>query len=125
MDFRPPFVSVMKEIDQYFESHEEPVKGCLSALRKMILHHNKNITEVWRYRMPFYQYDGKRFCYLWYDKKRKVPYLGIVNGTAFNDPDLLQENRSRMKVFLIDPNKDIPIKRVNEILKRAVEYIGK
>ena len=68
----------MREIDEYFLQNEEPIKSCLDSLRHLILHQNTNIVEVWRYRMPFYCHkseDGSetRFCYLWVDKKRKLP----------------------------------------------------
>lgn len=114
----------MKEADQYFESHQEPVKSCLTAMRKVILNYDQHITEVWRYRMPFYCYGDKRFCYLWYDKKRKLPYLGLTDGKLYSDPDLLQESRSRMKIFLLDPEKNLPIARIRQILKVSIKKLS-
>lgn len=70
--------------------------------------------------MPFFYYNGKMFCYLWVHKKTHQPYLGIVNGTKINHPRLIAENRSRMKIILFDPQKDLPIKTINKILKRAI-----
>jgi hypothetical protein len=34
-----------------------------------------------------------------------------------NHPDLLQEKRKRMKILFIDPHKNIPVKKIDEILK--------
>jgi hypothetical protein len=110
----------MKEIDLYFLHHPEPAKSCLLALRELILNYNVNISEAWKYRMPFYCYDGKIFCYLWVHKKYKQPYLGIVEGKKIDHPQLLTEKRSRMKILLLDPTRDIPIKTVDLILRQAL-----
>ncbi len=111
----------MKEIDQYFLQQKEPIKSCLLFLREYILSMNNDVTEVWRYRMPFYCYKGKRFCYVWVDRKKQLPYIGIVDGKQINHPGLVQENRSRMKIFLIDPEKDIPVTTIKTILNAAIK----
>ena len=71
--------------------------------------------------MPFFSYKGKMFCYLWYHKKHKQPYIGIVEGHRFNEPFLLQEKRSRMKIMLLDPNEDLPIDSIKSILQKALD----
>ena len=89
-------------------------------MRNYILQQDKNITEAWKYKMPFYCFNGKMFCYLWVHKKYRQPYLGIVEGAKINHPDLLQEKRARMKILLLDPTKDIPVKKVALILSRVL-----
>ncbi len=111
---------MLKPIDNYFLQQEEPIKSCLFALRKIILNCDKNITEEWKYGMPFYCYNDKMFCYLWTHKKHKQPYIGIVEGKKIGHPLLIQEKRARMKIMLIDPNKDIPIKTIHTILKEVL-----
>jgi hypothetical protein len=54
--------------------------------------------------MPSFSYKGKVFCYLWFHKKHKQPYLLMVEGKRLNHPDQIQENRSRMKII---PNENI------------------
>ena len=71
--------------------------------------------------MPFYCYDGKMFCYLWVHKKFKQPYIGIVEGKSIDHPDLIAEKRSRMKILLLDPLKDIPIKKIDTLLKEVID----
>lgn len=71
--------------------------------------------------MPFFFYKGKRFCYLWVHKKYKQPYLEIVDGKLVNHPELIAEKRSRMKILLIDPAKDIPVKKIKAILNQSME----
>lgn len=111
---------ILREIDTYFLEKEEPVKGCLLFLREYILNLDDNITEAWKYKMPFYCYDGKMFCYLWVHKKYKKPYIGIVEGGRIKHPDLILEKRARMKIFLIDPEKDLPMKKINAIMKSVL-----
>ncbi len=112
---------MLREIDNYFLQKDEPVKSYLQALREFILQYDKNISEAWRYKMPFYCYNGKRFCYLWVHKKFKQPYIGIVDGKKINHPRLIIEKRARMKIMLLDPDKDIPIKTIGKILKDVIK----
>ena len=70
--------------------------------------------------MPFYCYKGKRFCYLWVHKKYGQPYIGIVDGKGIDHPDLLVEKRARMKILLVDARKNIPVKKINYILKELL-----
>lgn len=111
----------MRAIDLYFDTQPEPAKSCLLALRKIILDHNKIIREDWKYNMPFYFYGKERICYLWVDKKSGQPYLGIVNGVHIDDPLLLQEDRTRMKVMRFDAIADLPEKNIRTILEKAIQ----
>ena len=112
---------MLRAIDLYYEGYDEPVRSCLQFLRQHILGMDKRIEEAWKYSMPFFTIGGKMCCYLWYDKKRKQPYIGFVDGKLMDHPDLLQEKRSRMKILLLDPTKDLPMRTIDALLKRAVE----
>jgi hypothetical protein len=111
----------LRPIDQYFLHQEEPIKSCLQFLRSYILQLDENISEAWKYGMPFYCYRGKMCCYLWVHKKYHQPYIGIVEGASIGHPDLIQEKRARMKILLIDPARDIPVKKIKGILKEMVD----
>ena len=112
---------MLREIDTYFLQKEEPEKSCLQFMRAYILSQDVNITEAWKYGMPFYCYKGKMFCYLWVHKKYQQPYLGIVEGKRIQHPDLLIEKRSRMKILLLDPGKDIPLKKLDKIFRELLQ----
>ena len=60
------------------------------------------------------------FCYLWMHKKHQQPYIGIVEGKSIHHPDLILENRARMKILLIDPAQNIPVKKIDGILKAVL-----
>ena len=110
----------VKAIDNFYLQYQEPVKGCLLALREIILSQDREVTAAWKYGMPFFCYKGKMFCYVWVHKKYHHPYIGIVEGNRFKDAELLQEKRSRMKIMMFDPNKDLPVKKIESILQRAL-----
>jgi hypothetical protein len=111
---------MLRDIDNYFLNKDEPVKGCLLFLREFIPGFDSNITEAWKYGMPFYCYKGKMFCYLWVDKKTRNPYLGIVDGNKIDHPLLVMENRARMKTIQFDARQDVPVDTINEILGMAL-----
>lgn len=113
---------MLRPIDNYFAQQTEPAKSCLLAMRQLILNYDDNLTETWKYGMPFYCYKGKMMCYLWVHKKWHKPYLGIVAGSVVTDPGLIQEKRARMKILLLDPGNDIPVKRIKAILKQLVVF---
>jgi hypothetical protein len=112
--------AMLRPIDQYFLQQEEPVKSCLQFLRTYILQQDTDITEAWKYRMPFYCYRGKMFCYLWVHKVYRQPYIGIVEGNSIHHPGLLTEKRARMKILLLDAGKDLPMKKISVILREVL-----
>ncbi|MFT3982188.1 MAG: DUF1801 domain-containing protein [Ferruginibacter sp.] len=110
----------MQAADHFYEQQPEPAKSCLLALRSIILATDKNISAAWKYGMPFFCYKEKMFCYLWCRKKTGEPYIGIVEGKFFDEPFLVQEDRSRMKIMPVDPAKDLPIDTIQYILQKAI-----
>ena len=115
----------MKAIEDFYLQQDEPVKSCFFALKEIILLQDPAITNELKYGMPFFCYTGKMFCYLWYHKKYKQPYIGIVEGNHFDEPFLIQEKRSRMKIMLIDANEDLPVKKIKSVLQEALNLYKK
>ena len=116
---------MLRDIDQFYLQKEEPVKSCLIALRETILKQDREITVAWKYGMPFFCFKGKMFCYLWVHKKIKHPYIGFVEGKYLNHPKLLTEKRARMKIFLCDPEKDLPVNIIQKVLKQSLDLYRK
>ena len=111
----------MTPLENFYFQKEEPVKGCLLALRDIILSQDKNITSAWKYGMPFFCYKNKMFCYLWVHKTIDKPYIGIVEGKRIEHPGLIQEKRARMKIMLFDADADLPVETIKEILTEALD----
>ena len=109
------------QINNFYLNKSEPNKSCLLALRSVILAHDENVTETVKYGMPCFCYKKKMFCYLWTDKKTDGPYILMVEGKHLDHPKLEEGNRSRMKIFRVDADKDLPVKTINGILKKALD----
>ena len=112
----------LSAINEYFEQKPEPIKSCMLALRYYILNYNNQIAEAWKYRMPFFCINGKMFVYLWTNKESGLPYVGIVEGKKIDHPLLIQEKRSRMKILPIDPEQDLPISDLDNVLNQAIRF---
>ena len=113
---------MLRELDRFFLDQPEPNKSCFMALRQVILKLSPLLTEHWKYKLPFYYYMGKPFCYLWQDKKTTQPYIGIVKGKHLDNPLLVQGNRKKMKIFLINPEKDLPVLDIYSLFEEATTY---
>ena len=113
---------MLSPIDEWFLNQDEPIRTCLQFMRAHILKQDSKISETWKYGMPIFCYNGKMCCYLWIHKKYKQPYLGIVEGKKISHPDLIQEKRARMKILLLDPAKNLPLKKINGILKEVIGF---
>ena len=112
---------MLREIDNFYLDKEEPIKGCLLALRDIILNYNQALEPAWKYRLPCFMFRGHIFCYLWVDKKAQKPYIAVGKGRLIEHPDLIQGNRSFVKLLMIDPQKDIPIKTIHVIFDMAMK----
>lgn len=112
---------MLSELDQFYLKREEPLQSCLLGLRDIILSTNDEITPEWKYKLPFFYYRNKMLCYLWIHKKHKQPYIGFVDGNLLNDEDLLVEKRAKIKILLIDPQEDLPYKKIKLLLATAIK----
>lgn len=110
------------DLDNFYVSKDEPNKSCLLALRALILRSDPKISETVKYGMPCFCYAKRPICYLWVDKKTDEPYILMVEGHKLSHPKLEQGNRSKMKIFIVNANEDLPIDTINEILQEAVTH---
>ena len=104
-----------------FSKYDELTSSTFYALKDIIMAQDPNLETAIKFGMPFFYYKGKMFAYLWYHKKFKQPYIGLAEGRFLDAPELLQEKRTRIKIFLIDQTADIPIKRLKEVLQDAID----
>lgn len=111
----------MNDKDNFYLDKEEPNKSCLLAMRNIILGYDKDITETRKYGMPCFCYKEKTFCYLWIDKKSHEPYFLMVEAKYLDHPELETGDRSRMKIFRVNPNGDLPITAINSIMNQALD----
>jgi hypothetical protein len=114
-----------QNLHNYYLNKEEPNKSCLLALRRIILDQDPNVTETQKYGMPCFCYKKKMFCYLWTDKKTDEPYILMVEGKYLDHPKLEVGDRSRMKIFRVNPNKNLPVRMIETILQKALDLYRK
>lgn len=112
----------MFNLDDYFLNLSEPNRGCMLSLKDIIISQDENITMHWKYKAPFFYYKNKMFCYLWIDKKTTHPYIGFVEGNRIESHFLEQGNRSRMKILRINPNVDLEVEIIEELLNTALNF---
>lgn len=110
----------MSPLELFYFNQPEPLKSCMLVMKDIILSQRKGISNEWKYGMPFFCFKGKMFCYLWVHKKHNLPYLGIVEGNRFDYPYMLKENRSRMKILLLNPEKNLPVKQIKNLLREVL-----
>jgi len=112
---------MIEQLHNYYLNKEDPNKSCLLALRNIILNQDTDVTETQKWGMPCFCYKKKMFCYLWTDKKTDEPYILMVEGKYLDHSELEEGDRSRMKIFRVNPNKDLPIKTIENILQKALD----
>jgi hypothetical protein len=110
--------------EDFYLSKEEPVKGCLLALQRIIIAQNGHMIETRKYGMPCFCYKKKIICYLWTDKNTGEPYILLADGQKLEHPALETGNRSRMKILRVNPEMDIPIEMLRDILQDAISFHG-
>ena len=107
-------------IFEFYLTKNDPQKSCLLALRDIILNQDELITETLKYGMPCFCWKKKPLCYLWMDKNTQEPYILVVDGKHLNHPKLEVGSRKRMKIFRIDPEEDLPLQDIEEILNESL-----
>ena len=111
----------MNDLLEFYENLPEPNKGCFLALRKIIMDYSSEFTEEWKYKLPFFYYRGKPFCYLWKDKVTTFPYVTFVRSMHINRPELELGSRKKMKAITVNPNKDIDVNLLHNIMEESLQ----
>lgn len=114
----------MNPIQEYFYRIEEPERSTLLFLREKILASDtENITETLSFGLPFIKYRKKMLCYFYYSKKYKKHYLSFYHGDRLDYPELIQDDRKKFKILLIDAESDLPLEFILNLLEDVKKYI--
>jgi hypothetical protein len=112
---------MLSDLENFFISQPEPRRSVYMHLRTHIPTLSSGITPEWKYRLPFFYLNGRMLCYLWYDKKTNDPYIGICDGYLMDHPALEMQDRKRIKILRLDPNKDLNMNLIDEVLLLAIQ----
>ncbi len=110
---------MISELDNFYLKQDEPNRSCFMALKEIILSNDVLMKAEWKYKLPFFYYKNKAFCYLWQDVKTKIPYIGIVRSSNLDHPKLFLGKSKKMKKYYVNPNEDINVNELHEILNVA------
>lgn len=108
---------MLNPLENYFLKQPEPQQSCMLFLRKWLM--EQGLDEQYKYMTAMYYFKEKPFCYLSYSTKTNKLYVGFIKGYLMKHPKLEQEGRKQIKVIYLNPQKDLPIKALTEIVKMA------
>lgn len=108
-------------IPKIYLSLPEPHKSCLLSMRDILLGLSTDVTETVKYGMPCFLYKGKIAFYLWTDKNTGNPYFLIADGNKIDHPSLFSGNRKRMKTLSVNPNEDLHLTLINDVLNKVID----
>ncbi|MES2512522.1 MAG: DUF1801 domain-containing protein [Bacteroidota bacterium] len=104
-----------EHIDNYFLSLPEPEQSTLLFLHSFL---NTEIALEYKrkFNTPFYYYNGKWFCFVDYNPRKRTIHISFVKGNKVTHPKLLSEGRKQMKIYKIDPLKDVDTLELQKII---------
>ncbi|MBR09793.1 MAG: hypothetical protein CMP48_19165 [Rickettsiales bacterium] len=109
----------MSPLEAYFDEKPEPLKGTLAALKQIIMSSDSRIEIAFKYRTAFFCIANKNVCYLSINTKGQL-YIGFILGYKLQHSSLAVEGRKQIKVYYVDPNEDINLEELQEILHEVV-----
>jgi hypothetical protein len=59
------------------------------------------------------------FCYLYKQQKNGLPYIGFAKGNKMEHWTLEKGERKKMKVMHFNPEDDLPIESIYELMEMA------
>jgi hypothetical protein len=113
----------MKPAEEYILNQLEPYRSIIFDLQIVIQSQIPNLELLYKWKIPFYYYRGKPFCFINVSHKRKYVDLGIVKGFQIKNHQehLISENRSIMKSLRFSSLEEID----NKILIEIIQEISK
>ena len=107
----------------YFDA-KEPNKSVFLALKDIISGWDENVDQCLKYGLPCFTLNKKIMCYIWQDKKTKIPYILFNYGPFIKHKELKTKGRKSMKSLDIFPEKDIPFNNLINILDQQKKHIN-
>jgi len=113
----------MKPVEEYILNQPEPYRSIIFNLQILIENQIPDLELLYKWKIPFYYYKGKPFCFINVSHKRKYVDLGIVKGfeIKIHNENLISENRSSMKSLRYYSLEEIDNKILIEIIQEISE----
>ena len=111
---------MIHQLEEFYLNREPKLKECLLLIRDVILSSDEHVTEHWKYKTAYFHFNGKGLCYLHFDKKSGIPYVGFIRGNMLNHHMLLGEGRKVVKVLPIPFTDQENIENLLVLLRQAI-----
>ncbi len=102
-------------IENFFLSLQEPEHSTLLFLHQFLVA-DMQLQTSRKFNTPFYYHQGKWFAFLDYHKKKRSIHISFVKGMMVSHPKLLSEGRKKMKIYKINPEINIDVNELSEII---------
>lgn len=114
----------MKETDLYLLNQSHVHQEILFYLIDVIEKEVENIELLYKYKIPFFYYKKKSFCYLTVNKKLNYVDLGFVKGYQHkkNLEYLIGEKRNTIKSLRYFKLDSVPHKILKEVIQEAKSF---
>lgn len=109
----------MKLAEEYILSQPEPYRSIIFNLQIIIENEIPNLELHYKWKVPFYYFRGKPFCFINVSRKRKYVDLGIVKGFQINNHQefLISDKRTSMKSLRYCSIADINCTILKEVIQ--------
>ena len=111
----------MKNLEDYYLKHPEPIQGCLLALKHIIMGIDKEITHTRIFQIPFFLYKNWRFAFL-YVHNKKIMFSTVIDHRLQPQAKGNRRKDSMSNTLLLDPKEDLPIDAISESLKEHIKF---
>ncbi|WP_242117829.1 DUF1801 domain-containing protein [Aestuariivivens sediminicola] len=116
----------MKPVDHYFLNQKEPYQSIMLYVRSVILKALPEVTEHFRYNIPFYHIGKKPLLYLNILKGRDYVDVAFVHGVLLEDefPILRNDNkRKQVRSIPLKSLEDLDQENFEALLRLAAQHL--
>ena len=111
------------ELEDYYLKHPEPVRGCLFALKQIIMSVSDQVRHERKYQVPFFSYKGKKLGFIWMNRKKLI--LGFITDKSVLLPVEGVRLKDQLETIQIDPNADLPKEMIVTKIKELIRLYEK
>ena len=106
----------MSPLEDYFEALPEDYREVMLVVRDYLRAAPYGFEEKYKWDTPTYYAGGRYVCYLYYRPKARRAYLGFGRAAGIAHPLLLAEGRAQIRILVLDPGEDVPLRAIGEVL---------
>jgi len=121
--FIPKNTTMNAELEDYYLKHPEPVRGCLFALKQIIMSVSDQVRHERKYQVPFFSYKGKKLGFIWMNRKKLI--LGFITDKSVLLPVEGVRLKDQLETIQIDPNADLPKEMIVTKIKELIRLYEK